>query len=70
MWAGMLKDVLEQNGILCMEKSTLGAGLAVRTGAMFEMVRCYVRYSDMEKALEIARELFPDKAIGTEETEE
>lgn len=70
MWAGMLKDVLDQNGITCMEKSTLGAGLAVRTGAMFEMVRCYVRYEDLEKAREIERELFPENGEAAEEIEE
>ena len=69
MWAEMLRDVLGQNGIPCMEKSSIGAGLGVRSGAMFETVRCYVRSADLEKAREIARELFPKERETGEEGE-
>ena len=53
----MLEDLLRQNGILCMKKSTSGAGMAMFTGLMLESFRLYVAYRDFEKAQEIAESL-------------
>ena len=61
LWSGMLADVLEQNGIPCMKKSSMGAGLAIRAGALFETFRFYVTYRDLEKARELVEELFSEK---------
>ena len=54
----MLKDVLEQNGIPVLSSSTIGAGMAVRAGAMFERIRHFVRYDNLPEAKEIAEDLF------------
>lgn len=62
---GMLKDVLDQNGIPSLANSTIGAGMAMRAGSMFERVRYYVRYEHLLKAKEIVEELF-NPPIATE----
>ena len=59
VWDGMLEDVLKQNGIPALCKSTMGAGLAARAGSMLERIRFYVRYEHLAKAKEIIEELFP-----------
>ena len=55
---GMLKDVLEQNNIPVLSNSTIGAGMAVRAGSMFERTRFYVRVEHLKIAKEIVDELF------------
>ena len=54
--AGMLEDFLRQEGIPVLKKSTIGAGMAVKTGALFERFRFYVRYEHLEKARTILEE--------------
>ena len=56
--AGMLKAALEQNSIPFLSNSSIGAGLAMRAGAMFERVRFHVRFDDLQKAKEIADTMF------------
>ncbi len=58
VWNGMLKDVLEQNGIPALCESTLGAGLAMQAGTIFEKFRFYVRFEDLPKASELVDGLF------------
>ena len=62
--AVMLKDVLGQNGIPALSSSTIGAGMAMRAGSMFERIKFFVRYEHLEQAKEIAEDLFrsPDAA--------
>ena len=60
---GMLKDVLGQNGIPALSSSSIGAGMAMRAGSMFERVRYYVRYEHLPKAKEIVEELFNSPAV-------
>lgn len=55
---GMLKDVLEQNGIPVLSNSTIGAGMAMSAGSMFERIKVFVRYEHLPRAREIAEELF------------
>ena len=59
VWGGMLEDVLKQNGIPTLCKSTMGAGLAAKAGSMLERIRFYVRYEHLPRAKEIVEELFP-----------
>lgn len=54
---GMLKNVLEQNEIPVLCSSNIGAGMAMRAGSMFERMRLYVRYDNLQKATEIVNEL-------------
>ncbi len=58
VWNGMLKDVLGQNGIPALCESTLGAGLAMQAGTIFEKFRFYVRYEDLPKASALVDGLF------------
>lgn len=53
----MLEDVLKQNGIQCLKKSTSGAGMAMFTGLLLESFRLYVAYRDLDQAREIAESL-------------
>ena len=50
---GILEDLLRQEGIPAVEKSTLGAGLAMQAGILFERIRFYVRCEHLERAKEI-----------------
>ena len=59
VWGGMLEDVLKQNGIPTLCKSTMGAGLAAKAGSMLERIRFYVRYEHLPKARKIVEALFP-----------
>ena len=52
--AGILKDLLEQDGIPVLSSSTIGAAMAMRGGTLFERIRCYVRYEHLPKARETA----------------
>ena len=60
---GMLKDVLEQNGIPALSNSTIGAGMAMRAGAMFERIKYFVRYEHLLKAKELVEELFNSPSV-------
>lgn len=63
IFGGMLKDVLDQNGIPALSISSIGAGMAMRAGSMFERVKYYVRYEHLPKAKEIVEELFHSPAV-------
>ena len=52
--AGMLQDVLKQNGIPALTSSTVGAGMAMKAGAVFERIKFFVRQEHLEKAKELA----------------
>ena len=54
----MLGDILEQNGIPCLKKSVSGAGIAMYTGLMLESFKIFVKYSDYDRAGEIAEAFF------------
>ena len=68
VWNGMLKDVLDQNGIPALCESTIGAGMAMQTGSMFEKFRFFVRFEDLQKASGIVDELF--RAPAADEPED
>lgn len=58
VWAGMLADILEQHAIPYVKESTLGAGLAIKTGSMSELIRFYVPSPHLPAAQELIEELF------------
>ncbi len=58
IWSGMLADVLDQKNIPYIKKSSMGAGLALSVGPMFETFRFYVLYRHLEDAKEVVEELF------------
>ncbi len=54
----MLADVLKQKNIPFVQKSSMGAGMALRAGPMFETVRFYVLKEHFEAAKDVVDELF------------
>ena len=58
MWAEMLKEALENNGIPVLFKKKLGIGLALKVGPMAESVKIYAPYARLTEAQSIADELF------------
>ena len=58
IWAGMLADVLQQNNIPFFKESSLGAGLAIKTGGLSESIRFFVPASRIDGARELVEELF------------
>jgi len=58
IWADMLSDVLRQNAIPFLQRKKLGAGMALKTGPLFESVRFYVLYSHLSRARELVQTLF------------
>ena len=55
--AGILEDLLKQNGIPFLKKDVLGAGMAIKVGPMLERSRFYVPYEQLEDAAVIADDL-------------
>ena len=62
VWAGMLADVLKQHGIPFVKESSMGAGLAIRTGALLEKIRFFVPAACVTAAKELVDELFGEDA--------
>ena len=58
IWAGMLADVLHQHGIPFIQESSLGAGLALKTGSLSETIRFFVPASRLAAAEALTEELF------------
>ena len=70
IWSDMLADVLKQQGIPFIQKSVLGAGLAIITGPVHERVRYYVPYSRLQEAVGVVEGLFerPEEEEDGEES--
>lgn len=62
VWAGVLADVLKQHDIPFTRESTLGAGMAIRTGSLLETIRFFVPASYLAAAKELVDELFAGEA--------
>lgn len=58
VWAGMLADILAQHRIPFVKESSLGAGMAIKTGALLETIRFFVPASCLAAAKELVEELF------------
>lgn len=58
IWAGMLADVLAQDRIPFLKESSMGAGLAIKTGSLMESIRFFVPASRLERARELVEGLF------------
>lgn len=62
VWAGMLADVLKQHGIPFVKESSLGAGMAIRTGSLLETIRFFVPVACLAAAQDLVDELFAGDA--------
>lgn len=58
VWAGVLEDCFRQNGIPCLTRNVLGAGLTTKMGNLFERTKFYVPYAHFRKAQELEEALF------------
>ena len=70
VWSELLSDVLTQEKIPFLRKSSLGAGLTAEIGKMLETVRFLVPYEFLSQAREITEGLFSDHAEIVEEDNE
>ena len=61
MWAKMLMEVLQDNGIPCVKQSVYGAGFVLKTGTL-ERFKVFVPKEYMEQASELVKELFSEEA--------
>ena len=61
MWAKMLMEVLQENGIPCVKQSVYGAGFVLKTGTL-ERFKVFVPKEYMEQASELVQELFSEEA--------
>lgn len=59
MWARMLMEVLEDNGISCLSQPVYGAGLVMKAG-MGERLKVYVPLDRRREAQELMDALFPE----------
>ena len=68
MWAKMLIEVLDDNGIPYMVRPTNGAGFSIHTGQQ-DLLNVYVPSEYLTRASELVEELFnkPDPYEGTED---
>ena len=62
MWAKMLMEVLEDNGIVCTSLPVMGIGLSMRVGAQ-DRLKVFVPGDDLQKATELLQELFSSESV-------
>ena len=60
LWADMLKETLENNGIPVIYKKKLGIGLALEVGLMMERVRVYVPFARLREAEDLLDQFFSE----------
>jgi len=61
--AGLLEEVYKQNNIPYMMKGRLGAALTLTLGAGIETIRFYVPYICLDRAKELADDIFNSEVI-------
>lgn len=61
LWSGVLADVLKQNNIPFFEISSLGAGMAIKVGPLYEQISFFVPYACLHEAQDIVEELFSEQ---------
>lgn len=66
LWAGLLADVLKQEGIPFVKESVQGAGLAAKIGPIAERIRFYVPYDRYAAAKELETAVFSADSIVEE----
>ena len=68
--AEMLKELLDEQGIPCTEKSVRGAAVTVYGGANLDLIRLYVPYARFDEAEALYDAYFGGEATLVEENEE
>ena len=67
MWAKMLMEVLQDNGVPCASLPVFGAGFVLKTGVQ-ERLQVYVPQECMEQARDLLDELFAGDNLVEGET--
>ena len=62
MWAEMLIEVLENNQIPYTYTTSMGAGMALKVGPLFERYQIFVPYAYIEQARDCVRTLFKEES--------
>lgn len=60
IWAGMLEEVLKENGIPYSAESDVGYAFSLKTGGHHEEFLFYVNYADYDRARALVNELFSE----------
>ena len=60
--AEMLKELYADNGVVCTERSVLGAGITVKLGSNLDRLRLYVPYNRYEEAEQLKQAFFDGAA--------
>ncbi len=68
IWGEVLAEVLGDNGIPHFRKNVNGAGM--KLGALYEKELFYVNYGDLDRARELADELFSQNGSDTDGEDE
>ena len=68
MWAQMLMEVLEDNGISCESLPVLGAAFALKTGTQ-DCLRVYIPAEKLQQAEELLQVLFSDSFYEEPDTQ-
>ena len=69
IWAGMLADVLRQEGIECILESEEGAAMRTLIGSGLGYTLVYVPYADLDRARALEEALFSADAVVTDDAE-
>ena len=69
IWAGMLADVLRQEGIECISESEEGAAMRTLIGSGLGYTLVYVPYADLDRARVLEEALFSADAVVTDDAE-
>lgn len=64
LWSNALEELLRDNGIPCITKNALGAGLTSKIGSLQERTRFYVSYLKLNTAKALEEEFFSAKFEG------
>ena len=64
LWAGLLSDVLRQEGIPFVKESVQGAGLAAKIGPIAERIRFWVPYDRYPAAKELETAIFSAETLA------
>ena len=67
IWAGMLADVLRQEGIECISESEEGAAMRTLIGSGLGYTLVYVPYADLDRARVLEEALFNADAVVTDD---
>jgi len=70
LWSGGIEEVLKENGIPCLKKSSQGTAFNVIFGQFGDVMRFYVPFAALEKSRELLADFMEDGELEGEELPE